>query len=370
MRLRALSALCTTAALALCAFLAGCGGQGPQRKPGVPIFYPPPPSPPRLQFLVSFSAAERWLGGPDQLRQFIVGEKRITRGVIRTPYGIAARNGRIYICDLGLHCVHVIDLVKKTYGLLGERGQLQNPVNITIDAAGTKYVCDTGKRRVAVFDAQDRFVRYLGDPGRAVPSDLALRGDELVVADVAGGEVEIWSRTGQLLHVIARKGKGPGQLRRPTNVAVGADGRIFVADTVSSVVNVYDRQGRFVRSIGGPGDRPGSFARPKGIAIDPQGRIFVADAQWEVVQAFSPQGRLLLFFGGAGPKPQGMGMPAGLAIDDTSLDAFRRFVADDFQPQYLLFVANQFGKHKIGVYAFGKSKTADPTAATHPARTR
>ena len=66
-----------------------------------------------------------------------------------------------------------------------------------------------------------------------------------------------------------------------------------------------------------------------------------------------------------------MGMPAGLAIDATSLSAFRSYVDKDFIPEYLLFVANQFGKHKIGVYAFGRSTKADytmpPRSTTRPA---
>jgi hypothetical protein len=54
-----------------------------------------------------------------------------------------------------------------------------------------------------------------------------------------------------------------------------------------------------------------------------------------------------------------MGVPAGIAIDRTSLPAFQKYVDKDFRAEYLLFVANQFGPNKIGVYAFGKSKTGD-----------
>lgn len=63
-------------------------------------------------------------------------------------------------------------------------------------------------------------------------------------------------------------------------------------------------------------------------------------------------------------------MPAGVAVDTTSIEAFREFIDADFDPQYLLFVANQFGKRKIGVYAFGKSKTADYTPPKRPTTRR
>jgi hypothetical protein len=98
--------------------------------------------------------------------------------------------------------------------------------------------------------------------------------------------------------------------------------------------------------------------------------VFVADAQWEVVQVFSPGGQLLMFFGGVSDKPDGMGMPAGIAIDRTSLAAFSHLVDEDFEAEYLLFVSNEFGKNKIGVYAFGKSRTADYSPTKRSPTTR
>ena len=77
---------------------------------------------------------------------------------------------------------------------------------------------------------------------------------------------------------------------------------------------------------------------------------------WDVVQAFTAEGQLLLVWGKPGDEPQSMGMPAGLVIDKSSLAAFDRFVSPNFEPEYLLFVVNQFGGHKIAVYAYGQSK--------------
>ena len=348
--------LCAAVVLMLVS-LTGCVSQKPPVVAGS-IFYPPAPDPPRLQFLMSFSNVEHWLERKSTFSSFIVGEKKEERGVIGNPYGIAARNGKLYICDVGKHRIHVIDIPRKSYSLLGTPDQIENPVNITIDADGTKYVCDTRKRVVVVYDAADRFVRYMGDPKRCVPCDLAVWNDELFVADVAGAKVEVWSKDGRFLRAISSKGTGASQLRRPSNLAIGPDGNVFVADTDLCAVKVFSPDGDYIRSIGAPGDRPGYFARPKGIAIDSKGRLFVADAQWEIIQAFSSEGQLLIFFGGASRGPEGTGLPAGVAMDATSLDVFRPYVNETFEPEYLLFVANQFGNNKIGVYAFGRAKEA------------
>jgi hypothetical protein len=185
-------ALCRILAFAGAAALVGCGPKQVEQAAS-PIFYPPAPDPPRLQFLMSFSSAQGWSQRKASFSDFIVGQEASVEGDITAPYGLAARDGKVYICDLGNRTVHVVDMAKKAYAKLGGSKLLQNPVTITIAADGTKYVCDTGLRKVAVFDAQDRFVRFLGDPAKCNPSALAIYGEELFVTDVGGAEVEVWT---------------------------------------------------------------------------------------------------------------------------------------------------------------------------------
>ena len=46
-------------------------------------------------------------------------------------------------------------------------------------------------------------------------------------------------------------------------------------------------------------------------------------------------------------------LPSTLAVDKTSIPYFQEFVHPDFDVEYLLFVANQYGNHLVNVYAFG-----------------
>ncbi len=333
---------------------------------GNPVFYPPPPDVPRLQFLTSFSNLDAWKGQTQtSFTDFVVGGKKNEQKKIISPYGLAVWNARLYICDLGKHCVYFVDFANKTSGTLGTPELIDTPVNIAIDADGTKYVCDTQKRMVAIFDAQDRFVRSLGDSARCTPICLAIRGDELFVADIAGSKVEVWNKAGKLLRTISSKGEEPGQLNMPTNLAISPASILYISNTGSSTVERFDADGRYLKPLGLPGDRPGNFARPKGIVIDPKGIVYVADTQWDVVQIFSPEGQLLLYFGGRSQGPENMVTPTGLAIDASSLPYFRQYVSKDFEAEYLLFVANEFGKDKISVLAFGNTEKAK-IAATRP----
>lgn len=352
-------------ALALSAWMIGWAGgcaSGPKEVPGSDsaVFYPPPPDAPRLQFLTSFNDAQHLVAAKSSFADFVVGsaEKAEAIGTMHGPYGIAVHDGKVYVCDIPLRCVHVYDLVNKGYTRLGEPDTFFGPVNINIDADGTKYVCDTQKAIVTVFDANDRFVRTLGDPDRCTPIDLAVVGDELFVCNIKACTIEVWSKSsGELLRSFSGKGLEPDQLRAPTNLALGPDGNIYVTDSELCSVKVFSPDGKLLKLIGEPGDRPGYFARPKGIAIDPDGILYVADAQWEIVQVFTTDGKTLLYFGGSAASPEGMGLPAGITLDSTTIDLFRKYLAPGFEPKYLLFVANQFGNNKIGVYAFGTMKT-------------
>jgi sugar lactone lactonase YvrE len=353
------SALALTA-LAL-AFAGGCAS-APKEEPAPKsaVFYPPPPDAPRLQFLTSFSDATHLVTTKSSFAEFVVGteQEQEAPGNLHAPYGIATYNGKLYICDIPLRCVHVYDLVNKGYTRLGRPDTFFGPVNINIDADGTKYVCDTQKSLVFVFDANDHHIATFGDPNRCAPIDLVVVGDELYVCNIKKCNIEVWSKSsGELLRSFSSKGLEPDQLRSPTNIAVGPDGNLYVTDTELCSVKVFNPEGKLTQLIGEPGDRPGYFARPKGIAIDPDGVMYVADAQWEIIQLFTTEGKTLLFFGGTAAGPEGMGLPAGVTLDTSCLPAFEKYLAPGFKPKYLLIVANQFGNNKIGIYAFGEMKS-------------
>jgi len=312
-----------------------------------PIFYPALPGRPRLQFLTGFGDMARWVGKDD-------GGPAAAK--FDMPYGLGVRDGKLYICDVGTKVVHVLDFTNKTYGMLGKPGQLKNPVNITFGPGGLAYVCDTSLGKVVVFDAKDTFVKTLGDSDKCAPIDLAIIGKELVIADIANGEVVVWSQEGKALRVLAGKGKEPGQLTRPTAVAITSDGHIAVTDSVASIVNVYDLKGKYLRSVGGPGDGPGLFGRPKGLAVDAGGMLYVVDAMWQTVHVFSPKGEELMTFGEDRNTPASMSIPACIVIDKTLLPLFASHVDPSFKANYLVFVSNQYGKNMIGVYAFGSRR--------------
>jgi sugar lactone lactonase YvrE len=107
----------------------------------------------------------------------------------------------------------------------------------------------------------------------------------------------------------------PGDLAKPSGLAVDQEGNLYVCDTLNNRIEVFDADGKFIRAFGKAGDGPGYFARPKGVAIDGDGHIWVADGMQDRVQVFNQEERLLITFGGHGLLPGQFQGIVNIAID-------------------------------------------------------
>lgn len=330
-------------------------------QPAPALFYPALPDPPRLQLLATLSG-ERDLGPPPSaFARFILGDDDTAQQLVQ-PYGTAMYKGRLYVVDTGAAGVAVFDLAARRFSYLAgaANGQFRRPINIRIDRDGTKYITDTGRDQVLVYDANDRFVAAYGKEGQFRPTDVAIGTDRLYVTDVQHHQVHVLDkRTGKTLFTFGKAGSGEGELFHPTNIVFGPDGDLYVSETSNFRIQRFTPDGKTVQSYGAVGSTPGSFARPKGLAIDRTGRMYVADAAFENVQLFDAKGKLLLFFGQDGKPMDRMHLPAGVAIDYDNIGLFRKHADPNFTIEYLILVTSQFGPNKVDVYGFGRMAGID-----------
>jgi len=347
------------AAALVCAWIglvaAGCAAKSVTRKePGV--FFPPAPGLPRIQYLTHFNGAKD-VEEQSAFDRFIVGEKADLR--LDKPYGIGIFDGRIYVCD-STKTVMVFDLKARTYqplkGAAGP-GRLVEPLNISIEADGTKYVTDPGRGQVVVFDRNDDYVKTYSVAGEWRPVDAVPFEDRLYVVDVTNRHVKVFDKaSGEIVKTIGDKGEPSQKLDRPTNLAFDKNGDCYVTDAGRIQILRFDRDGHFKAAIGRPGDNLGHFARPKGLALDREGRLYVVDASFNNSQVFDPDGRLLLFFGGGGTAPGNFTLPAKVTLDYDNLEFFRQYLDADFVPDYLILVTSQFGERLVSVLAYGQER--------------
>lgn len=360
--MKALARAATLAAAAgmLATAILGAGCAVRHERPAAdaaPIFYPPLPNQPRVQFLAHFSS-ERDLAPPvSGFRDFVLGtEVPGTNQLIIKPYGVEIRDSAIYVVDTRNGGWAVLDLAQRRAHVVQPTGagKLSKPINLCIDTDGTRYVTDTDRNQVVAFDRDNGFKRAFGATGQFQPVDIAVAGDRLYVSDIAHHQVVVLDKqTGNELLRFGGAGSAEGELFHPTNLAIDAEGNVFVTDTGNFRVQKFSADGKLLRVYGEIGTGAGRFARPKGVAVDRAGRLYVVDAAFENIQVLDPDGNPLLFFGSPGDDRDSINLPTAIAIDYDNVDAFRRYAAPGFDIEYVVLVASQFGVNKVVAYGFG-----------------
>jgi hypothetical protein len=340
---------------ALALLLTACASAPPKQQES-PVFFPPAPELPRLQYLTSVSRLQD-VEEQSAFNRFVVGEKPNVK--LDKPYGVAIFDSKIYVCDTN-STVIIFDLMNKSFaplkGAVGP-GRLIQPTNITIEKDGTKYVADPLRGQIVVFGRDDAYLRAYGEPGGWKPVDVVAYEDKLYVADIANGQIRVFDKqSGEMLKSFGSGGDPSQRLDRPTNLALDGEGYLYVTDLGRFQVVKFDRDGHFKMAFGSLGDGPGHFARPKGIAVDRDGHLYVVDAAFSNVQIFNKEGRVLMFFGGSGDQPGNFILPAKVTLDFDNLAYFQQFAQPNFQIDYLVLVTSQFGPRLVNVLASGRER--------------
>lgn len=332
-------------------------------------FWPAAPDEPRIQFIGAFNSSEDISPTKSSnLEKIVFGADAVQAAYVNKPYGVAIRDGKIYVCDIRAKAVVVMDMAKKQTRLVGVTGatRLERPVAIAAADDGQLYVVDAIHEAVVVFDKDERFTLSLHIP-KLKPSGIAIFGDRLYISDMARQQVLIVDRrSGKELGAIGSVGDEDGQFRLPLGVSVDKAGDVYVSDMMRCRVQKFTGDGKFLATVGEQGDHAGGFARPKHLAVDSEGIMYVVDSGFQNVQMFNDKFQLLMHFGAAGEFPGAMNLPVGVAVTDTGLEYFKDRLHPGFNAKRLIVVANQFGEGKISVYALGDRKPnfslADMTA--------
>lgn len=352
-------------ALLVALALTGCSTQK-AAKSG-PVFFPPAPNPPKVQFLMSINDSSDVEEKKSSFSLLLTGTSEESKvRPIGKPYGVAAGNGKIYVCDSGMNMIEIIDLKAKTFERLKgdvNIGKLKKPINLTLDSAGNLFVADTNRREILMYDAEGNYLRAYGKELQIKPVDVAVDAEFVYALDLLSNEIKVIDRkSGELVRAFAKD-----LLYMPSNMTTDANDFIYVSNVGHGNVTKIDKDGHLLASYGKLGDAFGEFGRPKGVAVDNTGRIYVADAMFYNVQVFSDKGRLLMFFGDPGLLAGSLNLPAGITVTRDNLDFYQKLAAPGFILEQIIIVGNQYGNSKISIYGLGEMKGAEGAPAAKPA---
>ncbi|UCD52548.1 MAG: hypothetical protein JSW27_07905 [Phycisphaerales bacterium] len=286
---------------------------------------------------------------------------------ITTPYGLGIFEGKLYVCDVGRRRVAVLDLKNRSFGYLTDDRRLMNPVNIHVQNDGTKYVADPTAGAVFVFDRSDTLRAILGKELKINPIDVVVRGPYCYVTDFASNQVVVLDKaTGVEAGRIGDAGDGEQQFKLISDLTFGPKDHLYVTDKLKAKVFEFDGSGGLIRTLGRLGDNIDELVRPKGVAVDRNGRLWVVDASTEVAKIYDEQGRLLLFFGLPGNAPGMMNLPAKIVLDYDNVGLFERYAVRGAKIEFLALVSNQYGPNKVSVYGFGRFPVDRSQTAARP----
>ncbi|MEP7074225.1 MAG: hypothetical protein ABI878_00330 [Acidobacteriota bacterium] len=240
------------------------------------------------------------------------------------PYGVAAKDGIIYVSD-------------------GQNGRI-----LTITPRGI----------VSIY-AQ----------GLDTPSGIAFnKQGELLVADSGSNSIKKIDEKGATTTIAGMNGK-PGyvdgdvasaQFHAPIGIAVSDDGGVYVADTYNDRIRLIRDRKVFTIAGGGRGfaDGPGSIARfntPCGLALLPDGDVVVADLGNFRIRVVTPDGTTSTLIGsGRGESKDGplggadTNSPTAVAVDQAGSIFFAdgnaiRLIQNGFMPRVTTIAGRRRG---------------------------
>lgn len=358
--------------LLACLLLAGCAAPDTtcKYKWKEPIFFPPPPDEPRIQYLTGINTSDDVLIGEKKKKSGISlmatgGEVLDTKITLGKAYGIVIHKEKIYIAQGMEKRVSIIDLKKGTIteppGLRSPRGALAYPINLTLDDEDNLYVADTARREIIVYDEKGNFKTSYGKGfgAKSKITDVKFLKGKLYALDMGQHMIRVLDRkTGEQESEFGNIGKQEQKLAIPGNFTADAEGNFYVTNIGSNKVVKLDMDGNYIDSFGGVGDQFGQFSKPKGVAVDNEKQIFVVDGGTGVVQLFNDKFRVLTYFGWSGLEFGSLNSPTGITVSTENIEYFQKFAAPGFKLTSVIYVVSQFGQEfcipRITVYGFGQ----------------
>lgn len=180
-------------------------------------------------------------------------------------------------------------------------------------------IADPGPRAILQKVGSFRVAEGTATDYMAWPKGLAWASDgSLWVADSQNRRILQFTEDGRLMKAFGKKGKGPGQLGLPIDLAVSGK-QVFVSDTSAHTVAVFSPDGTPLRNIGTWGTRPGQTDLPHGLCVA-SGQLILADRGNSRIMRFGLDGTYRGGFGTKGELPGSLRNP--IAVQGTAAELF------------------------------------------------
>ena len=198
---------------------------------------------------------------------------------MKKPIGICISLNKVFVTQLGTHCINVYELegklLRSVGSLGGGEGQFNNPYGLDISEINTIYVCDSSNDRVQILTEDLKFHSMLGIEELNSPRDVKVTRDRVLVLDRSDLCLSVFNSDHVLTNRIITRGLD-GQVISSFCFDVDGENNIIMSD-YAHCVTVFNQDGVQIHKFGKQVYPVGDFRYPHGIALDNKGRIIVID---------------------------------------------------------------------------------------------
>ena len=215
-----------------------------------------------------------------------IGSKRSHTGQFQFPNGISFLNdNEVLIVDLGNCRIQRVNIqtgtVVKSFGKEGrQKGELSNPVDVTVNDEGHIVVTERDNNRIQVMSKEGESIFTFGDKGPeklCKPTCCIPYKNMFLVSDRDNHCIKAFDQSGTFLYKFGKEGNQDGQFNLPRGLLVDSSNNLLVCDFGNNRVQQFALDGRFT------GKSITHLSYPVAITTAPDGRILVTSNDEEKV---------------------------------------------------------------------------------------
>ena len=188
---------------------------------------------------------------------------------MRKPSGITIHKDNIYITDRGIDSlfhfkiaadIHFVTRVGRNgYGF----GEFRDPRQLTVSTTnGDIFVTDTQNHRIQILDSHLHFKREISHDSISYPCDVKLTLNEVyILVDDSDLCVRVFSYAGEWIRSLITIGTGR-QNPIPFSLCLDNNENLYISDLEACNIKIFSKTGDLLHILGGPGHEVGELEYP------------------------------------------------------------------------------------------------------------
>lgn len=238
--------------------------------------------------------------------------------LLSQPYGIAFRDGKLYVGQMTKGNVVVFDKDGNPLDVIGKKGrapgELNNPSGLDVDGLGNIYVADSQHAKVVVYGPDGKLVRELPVRYPLVPRIVDDRKLFLTTFD----SIKVYSLPDfKELSSWGQRGRGEADFDFPNGIVVQDGGaKVYVSDGNNMRLKLLDENGEKIWIVGKPpkgmDDQDRLFGLPGGMALAGD-VLYIADPLGGSIHLYRTDGTKIGEVGETGSEEGQFSYPSQIA---------------------------------------------------------